>query len=121
MSWLRLSLALVLIGISYYLRFEIIPPALPSEKEEEGDHLSTMLGLFFIFLGTFVLIWALFTYFQFQQMLANRYTTVQHEGFHFSVATLIGLTILMSCIFNILHEENDGKSLTKSIISDLIT
>src|SRR3954452_23763992 len=108
LSWLRFSLALVLVGMSYYLRFEIIPPASPTANEE-GDYFSTILGLLFIFLGSFVLIWALFNYFQFQQMLAKRYTTVQHEGFHFSVAAFVGLTIFMACIFNILHEENERK------------
>jgi len=95
--------------MSYYLRFEITSPAIPSENEEkvESDYFSTMLGLFFIFLGSFVLIWALFNYFQFQQMLAKRYTNVQHEGFHFLVAAFVGLTIFMACIFNILNEENE--------------
>ncbi|GBC23941.2 hypothetical protein GLOIN_2v1672638 [Rhizophagus irregularis DAOM 181602=DAOM 197198] len=35
LSWLRLSVALGFIGISYYFRFDIISPALPSENEKD--------------------------------------------------------------------------------------
>lgn len=105
MSWLRLSVALGFIGISYYFRFDIISPALPSENEKDQYSYSILLGSFFICLGIFVLIWALFNYFHFQKMLAERYIDVQHETIHFTVAALVGLAISMACIFNIVQED----------------
>ncbi|RIA94541.1 hypothetical protein C1645_734691 [Glomus cerebriforme] len=104
LSWLRLSLALVVVGMSYYLRFEIIPPpAFPTESG--GDSSSTLLGLFFIFLGISILIWALFNYFVFQQMLADRCAVVEHGIIHFFVAAFVGLTIFMASVYNILQED----------------
>jgi len=97
--------ALVFVGMSYYFRFEVILPAFPSENEEVQYSYSILLGLFFIFLGISVLIWALFNYFQFQQMLAERYMTIQHETIHFSVAAFVGFTIFIACIFNIMQED----------------
>ncbi|RGB23313.1 hypothetical protein C1646_822171 [Rhizophagus diaphanus] len=105
LSWLRLSVALGFIGISYYFRLDIILPALPSENEKDQYSYSIFLGPFFICLGIFVLIWALFNYFHFQKMLAERYIAVQHETIHFSVAALVGLAISMACIFNIVQED----------------
>jgi hypothetical protein len=93
------------IGISYYFRFQITPPAFPSENEEDQHYYSILLGLLFIFLGIFVLIWALFNYFHFQKMLAERYIVVQHETIHFSVAAFVGLAISMACIFNIMQKD----------------
>ncbi|CAB5186606.1 unnamed protein product [Rhizophagus irregularis] len=77
LSWLRLSVALGFIGISYYFRFDIISPALPSENEK-----------------TNILI-----------RFSERYIAVQHETIHFSVAALVGLAISMACIFNIVQED----------------
>ena len=108
MSWLRISLGMLLVGMSYYLRLEIIPPPVPAENDE-GDNYSSVLGVFFIFLGVFVLIWALFNYLQFQRMLTDRNMNVQHESYHFSVVAFIGFVIFMACIYNILADESDRK------------
>jgi len=93
--------ALVLVGLSYYFRLEIIVSAFPSENE---SLYLTLLGLLFIFLGFSVLIWALYNYFHFQLMLAERWMTIKHEAIHFSVAAFVGFKIFTACIFNIMHE-----------------
>ncbi|GBB94944.1 hypothetical protein RclHR1_24470002 [Rhizophagus clarus] len=78
LAWLRLSVALVFIGISYYFRFEIISPAFPSENEKDQYSYPTLL---------------------------ERCITVQHESIHFSVAAFVGMAISIACIFNIMQEE----------------
>jgi hypothetical protein len=84
-----LSTTLVLVGIAYYLHFEIIP--LPTFNH------ANILGLFLIFLGNFTLLFALLNYFQFQHML-DRYLVVEHGVLQFIVAGIVGITIIAAFI-----------------------
>ncbi|GBC07976.1 hypothetical protein RclHR1_07830003 [Rhizophagus clarus] len=92
LSWLRLSTTLVLVGLAYYLHFEIIP--LPTSSSH-----SNILGLFLIFLGNFTLLWALLNYLQFQHML-DRYLIVENGTLQFMVVGTIGIAIVMAFIFD---------------------
>ena len=102
LSWLRFSVALVVAGMPYCLRLKTVFP--PKEDKDQHPY-SVLPGLFYIFLGIFVLIWALFNYFKFQKMLAERQMSVQHETIHFFVAAFVGFTIFMECIFSIMRED----------------
>ncbi|RIA86364.1 hypothetical protein C1645_829414 [Glomus cerebriforme] len=94
LSWLRLSLTLILVGMAYYLRFEMIIPIIPTSR-----HFS-LFGLFLIFFGNFVLLWALLNYFQFQHKL-DKYLLVENGVLQFSIAGITGIAILMAFIIDV--------------------
>jgi len=107
LGWLRLAMILVLVGMSYFFRLEIIAPPAPSVPSSVPPYpyetYEKPLGLFLIILGHFVLLWALFNYFQFQNKLASRRTVVEHGKLAFSVAALVGISLSLALILDYLE------------------
>ncbi|CAI2171114.1 11091_t:CDS:2 [Funneliformis geosporum] len=99
LSWLRISTGLVLLGMSFFLRFDTF-----SQPSVNEDHYSKPLGIFLIGLGFIVLIWALCNYFQFQQLYASRHAFVDNGALSFLVASLVGATIFLLLAINILQD-----------------
>ncbi|CAG8521484.1 10508_t:CDS:2 [Funneliformis mosseae] len=99
LSWLRMSTTLVLLGMSYFLRFDIF-----SQPSANENSYSKLLGLFLIGLGFTVLIWALCNYFQFQRLYASRYAFIENGVLSFSIAALVGATIFLLLVCDILQD-----------------
>jgi hypothetical protein len=76
------------VGSSYYFRFELLEPALPISKN------SSLLGLFLVSLGNFVLLWSLYSFLQFRQLLDENEIVVENGKWQFSIAAIIGITVL---------------------------
>lgn len=94
-----MSTTLVLLGMSYFLRFETF-----SQPSANENSYSKLLGLFLIGLGFTVLIWALCNYFQFQRLYASRYAFIENGVLSFSIAALVGATIFSLLVCDILQD-----------------
>ncbi|CAG8504264.1 7534_t:CDS:2 [Paraglomus occultum] len=94
LSWLRLSTALTLTGLAVFFRFALVPVTV------SGDSLSIPLGLALIVLGIFTLFWALYQYFNFQYLIATSAPIVQNGKCNFSVALLVGLSIVTTLLIS---------------------
>ncbi|CAG8506590.1 22429_t:CDS:2 [Dentiscutata erythropus] len=121
LSWLRMSTALILTGLSICLRFNLVPqPTTPMYVDPLDPN---PMGILLIVAGILILIWAIVNYFRFQMMLEQRIAVVQYGKFNYFiislVASLIFMTLFASIDYTNRAKENKGETVGASFVDSI--